>query len=99
MDSRKKRRNAGGIVSKLWLPVVVLVVVAVVGYGVNTVRHMFLSADKCGVTSTTASEPEVPAAGVGPTPKIGPAEVEAAPGVITAAGVEPAEAHVAATGV
>ena len=40
MDTREKRRNAGGVVSKLWLPVVVLVVVAVVGYGVNTVRHM-----------------------------------------------------------
>jgi Mycobacterium membrane protein len=40
VDTRKKRRNPGGIVSKLWLPVVVLAVVAVVGYGVNTVRHM-----------------------------------------------------------
>jgi hypothetical protein len=40
VDTRKKRRNAGGIVSKLWLPVVVLVVVAVVGYGVNTVRQL-----------------------------------------------------------
>ena len=39
MDKRSKRRNTGSLFSKLWLPVVVLVVIAIVGYGVNTVRH------------------------------------------------------------
>jgi hypothetical protein len=32
--------KAGRIFSKLWLPVVVLVVIAIVGYGVNAVHHM-----------------------------------------------------------
>ena len=40
MDTRRKRRSAGRIFSKLWLPVVALGVIAVVGYGVNTVRHL-----------------------------------------------------------
>ena len=39
MNRRVKRRNASRI-SKLWLPAVVLVVIAIVGYGVNTVRHL-----------------------------------------------------------
>ena len=38
--STKQRRRRSGLLSKLWLPVVVLVVVTVVGYGVNTVRHL-----------------------------------------------------------
>ena len=39
MNRRVKRRNASRI-SKLWLLAVVLVVIAIVGYGVNTVRHL-----------------------------------------------------------
>ena len=39
VDTRRKRRNTGRIFSKLWLPVVMLVVGAVVFYGVNTVRR------------------------------------------------------------
>jgi hypothetical protein len=39
VNRRVKRRNASRI-SKLWLPAVVLVVIAIVGYGVNTVRHL-----------------------------------------------------------
>jgi hypothetical protein len=34
-----KRRNRGRMFGKLWLPAVVVVVVAVVGYGVNRVRQ------------------------------------------------------------
>jgi hypothetical protein len=37
---RKRRRNASRIFSKLWLPVVILVVAVVVVYGVNTVRRL-----------------------------------------------------------
>jgi Mycobacterium membrane protein len=40
MASRLKRRNTGRVFSKLWLPAVVLVVIAIVSYGVNAVRHM-----------------------------------------------------------
>jgi len=40
VDRRVKRRKGGGVASKLWLPAVVLVVIAVVIYGVNTVRHL-----------------------------------------------------------
>ena len=40
MNRRLKRRNTSRIFSKLWLPVVVVVVIAIVGYGVNKVRHM-----------------------------------------------------------
>ena len=32
--------KAGRVFSKLWLPAVVLVVIAIVSYGVNTVRHL-----------------------------------------------------------
>ena len=38
MSRRRKRRNTAQIFSKLWLPVLILVVIAIVGYGVNTVR-------------------------------------------------------------
>jgi hypothetical protein len=38
MKTGHKRRS--GRLSKLWLPLVVLVVIAVVTYGVNTVRHL-----------------------------------------------------------
>jgi Mycobacterium membrane protein len=37
---RRKRRKNARILSQLWLPVAILVVAAVVGYGVNKVRHM-----------------------------------------------------------
>ena len=40
MEGRLKRRKDSRIFSKLWLPAVVLAVIAIVGYGVNTVRHM-----------------------------------------------------------
>lgn len=39
MSNRRKRRNAGGMFSKLWLPAVALVVGVIVVYGVNLVRH------------------------------------------------------------
>ena len=39
MSNKRKRRNAGGIFSKLWLPVVALVVGTIVVYGVNMVRQ------------------------------------------------------------
>jgi Mycobacterium membrane protein len=40
MNARQKRRNSSRIFGKLWLPAVVLGVIAIVGYGVNTVRHL-----------------------------------------------------------
>jgi hypothetical protein len=40
VDRRVKRRKSGGVAGKLWLPAVVLVVIAIVSYGVNTVRHL-----------------------------------------------------------
>jgi hypothetical protein len=40
VSTRLKQRNSGRIFSKLWLPVVVLVVIAIVSYGVNAVRQM-----------------------------------------------------------
>jgi hypothetical protein len=40
VKKRLKRRNPAGIGSKLWRPAVILVVLGVVGYGVNTVRHI-----------------------------------------------------------
>ena len=52
VDRRLKRRNTGRIVSKLWLPVVVLVVIAIVGYGVNTVRHASEAMTNPPVTGT-----------------------------------------------
>jgi hypothetical protein len=39
MNARLKRRR-GGLLGKLWLPAVVLAVMAIVGYGVSTVRHL-----------------------------------------------------------
>ena len=39
MNARRKRRT-GRLLSKLWLPAVVLVVIGVVSYGVNTARHL-----------------------------------------------------------
>ena len=40
MSTRPKRRSRSRIFGKLWLPVVVIAVIAVVSYGVNTVRHL-----------------------------------------------------------
>ena len=40
MSTRPKRRSRSRIFGKLWLPAVVVGVIAVVGYGVNTVRHL-----------------------------------------------------------
>lgn len=51
MGSRGRRRKSGGLISKAWLPLVVLVVVAVVAYGVNTVR---------GLSQAITSPPDLP---------------------------------------
>jgi hypothetical protein len=40
VDTRPKRRTVGRVFSKLWLPVVVLIVAVIVSFGVNTVRHL-----------------------------------------------------------
>jgi hypothetical protein len=40
MGDQGKRRKSSGLVGKLWLPAVVLAVIAVVAYGVNTVRGL-----------------------------------------------------------
>lgn len=40
MSTRPKRRSRSRIFGKLWLPVVVIAVIAVVSYGVKTVRHL-----------------------------------------------------------
>lgn len=40
VDRELKRRKAGRILGKLWLPAVVLVVIGIATYGVNTVRHL-----------------------------------------------------------
>jgi Mycobacterium membrane protein len=47
-----RRRRSSRVFSKLWLPVVVLVVIAVVGYGVNTVRDMSEAITNPPVTGT-----------------------------------------------
>src|SRR5262245_53042068 len=39
MNARRRRRR-GGLLGKLWLPAVILAVIAIVGYGVSTVRHL-----------------------------------------------------------
>jgi hypothetical protein len=52
MGARRKRRNAGRIFGKLWLPVVMLVVGVVVVYGVNKVRHLSDSISNPPVTHT-----------------------------------------------
>ena len=54
MKTRRKRRNAAGILSKLWLPAVILVVLAIVGYGVNSVRHV---SDAISYPPSTSSIP------------------------------------------
>jgi hypothetical protein len=40
MNASTKRRRSGRLISRLWLPAVILGVVAVVSYGVTTVRHL-----------------------------------------------------------
>jgi hypothetical protein len=40
MERGRKRRKRDPILGKLWLPIVVLGVVGIVGYGVATVRHL-----------------------------------------------------------
>jgi len=40
MSARPKRRSRSRIFGKLWLPVVVIAVIAIVSYGVKTVRHL-----------------------------------------------------------
>jgi hypothetical protein len=63
MSRGRERRNRGRILSKLWLPAVVLAVIAVVGYGVNSVRH---SSD---AISNPPSEAAIPATVVQINPK------------------------------
>ena len=38
--ARRVKRRKGGLFGKLWLPAVVLAVIAIVTYGVSTVRHL-----------------------------------------------------------
>jgi hypothetical protein len=52
VDRRLKRRNTSRIFSKLWLPAVVLAVIAIISYGVNTVRHMSEAITNPPVTSS-----------------------------------------------
>ena len=52
VDTGRRRRKPAGIFGKLWLPAVVLVVFAIVGYGVNTVRHASQA-----ITNPPAMEP------------------------------------------
>lgn len=40
VNAGRRRRNTGRIFSKLPLPAAVLIVIAIVGYGVNAVRHV-----------------------------------------------------------
>ena len=40
MDRKRERRKTGTTLGKLWLPAVVVGVIAVVSYGVSTVRHL-----------------------------------------------------------
>jgi Mycobacterium membrane protein len=40
VNRQVKRRKSGRVLSKLWLPAVVLAVIAIVGYGVNSVRQL-----------------------------------------------------------
>jgi hypothetical protein len=40
MNARQARRKRSRVFGKLWLPVVVLAVIAIVVYGVSTVRHL-----------------------------------------------------------
>ena len=54
MKTRLKRRKTGGMLSKLWLPAIILVVLAVVGYGVNSVRHV---SDAISYPPSTSSIP------------------------------------------
>jgi hypothetical protein len=54
VKARLKRRKTGGMLSKLWLPAVILVVLAVVGYGVNSVRHV---SDAISYPPSTSSIP------------------------------------------
>lgn len=54
MTKRLKRRNTAGIGSKLWLPAVALVMIAIIAYGVNKVRH---SSDAISYPPVTSSIP------------------------------------------
>ena len=40
MNAKRRRLNTGRLFSKLWLPLVILVVIVIVGYGVNGVRQL-----------------------------------------------------------
>jgi MmpS family membrane protein len=57
MNEKRRRRRGGGLLGKLWLPAVVLVVIAIVSYGVNTVRG--LNASITNPSDITAIPPTV----------------------------------------
>jgi Mycobacterium membrane protein len=40
MSARTERRRSGRLINRLWLPAVVLAVIAIVSYGVTTVRQL-----------------------------------------------------------
>ena len=64
MSTRPKRRSRSRIFGKLWLPAVVLGVIALVGYGVNTVRHL-----NEAITNPPAAAAAIPATVVQINPK------------------------------
>ena len=51
MNATPKRRNTKRILAKLWTPAVILAVLAIAGYGVNTVRGMSANISHPPVTS------------------------------------------------
>jgi Mycobacterium membrane protein len=52
VNAKVKRRNTNRILGKLWAPAVILAVLAIAGYGVNTVRGMSANISHPPVTST-----------------------------------------------
>ena len=52
MNTRPERRTTSRILAKLWLPAVVLVVIAIVSYGVNAVRQLSNAITNPPVTSS-----------------------------------------------
>jgi uncharacterized membrane protein YdfJ with MMPL/SSD domain len=54
VSTQRKRRNTGRLFSKLWLPAVALVMIAIIAYGVNKVRH---ASDAISYPPSTSSIP------------------------------------------
>jgi hypothetical protein len=63
MGTRRKRRRSS-LLNKLWLPAVVLAVVAIVSYGVSTVRHL-----NAAITNPQPAASAIPATVVQINPK------------------------------